>query len=997
MTEKNNPDVFKGWLWKWTNYINRYQRRLFVLSNGFLFCYQSQVEMAHTCRGTINVASANIETEGSCIFTISNGETQTFCLKADSEVERQYWVKALENAKNKSSQMIGTEDDFSDDKTNIIVVEDSPVGDSLCNSIKMERYDLYSNLKTLTNKVDDLVTYNDLITKHGGALQRALTEIEKTDKVSNSSDPITFISKIKMVSERAALFEITMIAMIKACCSEFLHHAQIQGKRWHKPTIHDRKQQIYIGWLLKWTNYIKGYQRRLFVLSNEFLFCYRSPAEMANACKGTMNVASANIATEDSCIFTVSNGATQTFRLKAGTEVERQRWVTALELAKNNVSQTFYAEEYDEETDIVVEVSPVGDSLSNSVEMEHHNFYSILKTLTNKLDDLVTCNDLITKHGGELERVMFEFEKTDKVSHSSDPITFTSKIKTINERATLFKITATAVIKACSEFLHHAQTQEKRWHKAIINEREQQIRLRETVETLAKQHNALECAIRKITGTPNFVPKQSEEKHKNFQDTSDEDDEFVFTSDNTNFGKVVEVRNTNSRFVSAGSSTSLRDEPPESLKDSFGSVQKKKSIKRIYRTKIPDKPNYSLNLWSIIKNSIGQDLSKIPMPVNFNEPLSFLQRIGEDLEYSFLLGTAAKCESSQEQMAYIVAFSVSTYANTLYRTGKPFNPLLGETYECDRRDDLGFRMICEQVSHHPPIAAIHVDSADVGPNSGWTYWSEISLESKFRGKYLDVNLLGQVNVKFHATGNHYTWHKVTTTVHKIIVGKLWVDQSGDAEIVNHKTGDYCKHKYFPYSYFSRDTSQKVSGVIMDKNDKAHYVMSGTWDSHMDCAKIVSVNDTNRSKPLHKTLQPKQLWHKNSLPINAEKMYFFSTFALTLNDDEPDIAPTDSRLRPDQKLMENGEWDKANETKLRLEDAQRKRCTQREAEIAAKKASGETVEAYKPQWFVQKKCETTNELAHVYDGKYWKCKEKKDWSKCMVIFDLSSTSPKQSVS
>ncbi len=35
----------------------------------------------------------------------------------------------------------------------------------------------------------------------------------------------------------------------------------------------------------------------------------------------------------------------------------------------------------------------------------------------------------------------------------------------------------------------------------------------------------------------------------------------------------------------------------------------------------------------------------------------------------------------------IAAFSVSPYAATYYRAGqKPFNPLLGETYECIRED-----------------------------------------------------------------------------------------------------------------------------------------------------------------------------------------------------------------------------------------------------------------------------------------------------------------------
>ena len=49
------------------------------------------------------------------------------------------------------------------------------------------------------------------------------------------------------------------------------------------------------------------------------------------------------------------------------------------------------------------------------------------------------------------------------------------------------------------------------------------------------------------------------------------------------------------------------------------------------------------------------------------------------------------------QLAYVAAFTVSSYANTATRNGKPFNPLLGETYECDRMEDLGWRCLAEQV------------------------------------------------------------------------------------------------------------------------------------------------------------------------------------------------------------------------------------------------------------------------------------------------------------
>lgn len=69
-------------------------------------CGRSKAEMRHTCRGTINLATANITVEDSCNFIISNGGAQTYHLKASSEVERQRWVTALELAKAKAVKML---------------------------------------------------------------------------------------------------------------------------------------------------------------------------------------------------------------------------------------------------------------------------------------------------------------------------------------------------------------------------------------------------------------------------------------------------------------------------------------------------------------------------------------------------------------------------------------------------------------------------------------------------------------------------------------------------------------------------------------------------------------------------------------------------------------------------------------------------------------------------------------------------------------------------
>ena len=65
------------------------------------------------------------------------------------------------------------------------------------------------------------------------------------------------------------------------------------------------------------------------------------------------------------------------------------------------------------------------------------------------------------------------------------------------------------------------------------------------------------------------------------------------------------------------------------------------------------------------------------------------------------------------------------------------------------------------------------------------------------------------------------------------------------------------------------------------------------------------------------------------------MYHFTKLAIELNEPEDGVCPTDSRLRPDQRLMEDGRWDEANQVKLKLEEKQR--AVRRRRENDAEKA------------------------------------------------------------
>lgn len=73
------------------------------------------------------------------------------------------------------------------------------------------------------------------------------------------------------------------------------------------------------------------------------------------------------------------------------------------------------------------------------------------------------------------------------------------------------------------------------------------------------------------------------------------------------------------------------------------------------------------------------------------------------------------------------------------------------------------------------------------------------------------------------------------------------------------------------------------------------------------------------------------------------MYYFTALALTLNEPEEGVAPTDSRRRPDQRLMEDGRWDEANAEKQRLEEKQRTARREREREAASQRTSSQSEE------------------------------------------------------
>lgn len=81
-----------------------------------------------------------------------------------------------------------------------------------------------------------------------------------------------------------------------------------------------------------------------------------------------------------------------------------------------------------------------GDDEEPAAPADKSELHHTLKTLSLKLNDLSTCNDLIAKHGAALQRSLNELDSLKIPSESGE------KLKVVNERATLFRITSNAMI-----------------------------------------------------------------------------------------------------------------------------------------------------------------------------------------------------------------------------------------------------------------------------------------------------------------------------------------------------------------------------------------------------------------------------------------------------------------------------------------------------------------------------------------------------------------------
>jgi oxysterol-binding protein 1 len=665
------------------------------------------------------------------------------------------------------------------------------------------------------------------------------------------------------------------------------------------------------GFLGKWTNYAEGYRRRWFVLEDGILSYYKSQVDYPVSCRGSLNLQFAQVFphSHDRLRFEVNGmNSTMRYHLRADNAADAKRWIIAI-----NQAQVAMSTEPSPSSSKIIPIVGAGTGSPDSI---YHNLIDEEFEKTGK--NLINTG-LSTLESFELLFARIFVEEESAVNRQE-----------IEEEA---RNSFPTFVKTLKQILTEFEERESVWKQKLESETQQRQLFEDSLRAVALENHKLELYTRKkLKNSPSNDIKEIEE----FYDA-------VESEDDINISDESDLSTPSDDLVS--SSESLRKLRISSMDFIEAELV---GYPENFRTSLPaDSTGMpAINLWSILKGMLGKDLFRVPLPVNFSEPLSMLQRLCEEMEYSELLDQAARSGDPSERIMLVGLFAISGYSSTDCRLTKPFNPLLGETFEYVSREK-GFRYMSEQVSHHPPISACHCESAN------WILWSDANVKNKFSGRCLELIPEGYTHIVLKTTGDHYIFRKVKSAVYNIIVGKLWLDHYGTMKIENVKNKSlYCQIEFKPAGWTD---SKKVHLKVLHEGIET-LEMEGKWNHHMG-----------------------QIWHKTHMPPNSAVMYKFTTFAMSMNQLtetlKKSICPTDSRLRPDQRAMETGYFEEANNLKIKLEEKQR----------TTQKLFQESQFEYTPRWFIKTMDEVYKIESWKFTDEYWQIRKTGEWKNIPDIF------------
>eukprot|EP00798_Chlamydomonas_sp_ICE-L_P006341 gene6341-2966_t len=311
------------------------------------------------------------------------------------------------------------------------------------------------------------------------------------------------------------------------------------------------------------------------------------------------------------------------------------------------------------------------------------------------------------------------------------------------------------------------------------------------------------------------------------------------------------------------------------------------------------------------------DLTRISLPVCLFEPRSFLERMTTNWDYMDLLMSAASCTDPADRMRFVVAFAISGMCRQV-SFHKPFNPILGETYQSKYSN--GVEVYCEQISHHPPVSSWQVQE----PTRKFMFHGNGNWSAGIKGNSVKGRQTGINTVEFPQDGSKITYELVGITVKGVLWGQRSIKYGGGMVFKDEKNSLVCEvqvdpqpHQTLFQAWFRGKKAagykpDQVKGVlkrlevkgVLKRLDVGNEVVldhcTGNWLQKLEWEKGVKSIKTSNSK---------RLWDIKTSRLSEQ-----------LPVDNP--LDSDCRHRKDLVFLKADDHAKAQEWKLKLEEVQR---------------------------------------------------------------------------
>ena len=669
------------------------------------------------------------------------------------------------------------------------------------------------------------------------------------------------------------------------------------------------------GKLIKWTNYFSGWKERIFIIKGPLLYYYYALKELP---RGKVHLGLATIINDENNDYFEINTGSNIFFLKAENKEMREKWVNALTKAKlegeKNIREILKKNKTTKNPEYNDLIYP---ELNYDAELEQ--LYTAVTRL--KIDNQNLMNYIESKNFKDpefkilKERFQDDFEILQTCVKLFDP----TDDKSGNNSKNLNLVNQNKILRNSSyDNLNNNnnESNEIKLRNAPRGSFNQNPNREEDDYSMAKDNLINEPFI--CQGEEFYdMEEEADDIENNFQNNNNNKYQNIikipqnnyyinntpgFNSNNNDNTRNHQNSNINNNYIK---STSINS-PNNIINTNFSQItsltktininKRNKFYDPLYdypkRTSLPVKKlDHGFNVWKVFKSAVGKDLSRFGVPVYFNEPISSLQKFCEPFQYAYLLNTAANEPNPYIRLAKSACFCIGQFVINNGRQAKFFNPLLYETYEYVDNEQ-NFRYMSEQVSHHPAISAYYAEG------DGWNIFANTNSIIKFiiTGR-LEVNALGRTYITYENYDDVNSFTKPKVITRNLIIGTIDIDVEGKFEVTN-EMGDICEVDMIPSTSGQKGN---LHGKIKDINGDVKFLLEGNWTDN-----IYIINNETKEKTI--------IWR--IIPSKGKEDFYYQPYTFDLNNLTEEmkkaLPPTDSRFRPDQRLMEYQDIDKAGD-------------------------------------------------------------------------------------